>query len=123
MFQNKIVATFCVVLLSLFSLEAQQQVTVWPGDTDNNGLVNNLDFLQIGLAYNYLGTVRDTATVQWSGQTASPWTTNPAGINSAYADANGDGLVNYFYDAFHILFKQRSNFLFINLLYFPTNLS
>ncbi len=97
------------ILLVLFlvvwapALLRTQSLFVWPGDANNNGLVNNVDLLQIGLAYNYFGPDRDSASSYWQAQTATPWTQVAGnGVNGAYSDANGDGLVNYFYDAFPI---------------------
>ncbi len=80
-----------------------QPLTVWPGDVTNNGVVNNIDFLQLGLAYNYIGPARDSVNSSWLPQQANPWAGQFAnGVNYAYADCNGDGLVNYFYDAFPV---------------------
>ena len=80
-----------------------QSLTVWPGDVTNNGVVNNVDFLHLGLAYNYIGPARDSVNSSWLPQQVSPWAGQFAnGVNYAYADCNGDGIVNYFYDAFPI---------------------
>jgi hypothetical protein len=84
-----------------------QTIKVWPGDANNNGVVNNLDFLYLGLGYNYFGSARDSINVNWSAQTAQPWNLllNSASSNFpnlAYTDCNGDGIVNYNYDAFPI---------------------
>lgn len=98
-----------VLLVLSLGLSAQVTVAVWPGDADANGTVNNLDFLQLGLAYNYIGPVRQSANVQWNPQMAQPFSTNPNGINSAYADADGNGLVNYLYDAFPIFVHYGLN--------------
>lgn len=81
----------------------QVTIEVWPGDANNNGQVNHIDLLQIGLAYNNFGPARDQVYSGWQAQTATPWPLVLGnGVNCAYADANGDGLVNYFYDAFPI---------------------
>ena len=80
-----------------------QGLQVWPGDANNNGVVNHVDLLHIGLAYNYFGPQRDSTFVGWQAQTAQAWPQAPGnGPNAAYADADGNGLVNYFYDAFPI---------------------
>ncbi|MBM4162711.1 MAG: T9SS type A sorting domain-containing protein [Ignavibacteria bacterium] len=65
-------------------------VTVWPGDTDTSGVVNQGDILPLGLHWGRVGPTRQNASIQWIGQLASPWT--PQG--ATYADANGDGVVN-----------------------------
>jgi len=80
-----------------------QPLEVWPGDVTNNGVVNNIDFLHLGLAYNYVGPARNSINVNWQPLQASPWNGQFAnGVNYAYGDCNGDGIVNYFYDAFPI---------------------
>ncbi|MFQ5649853.1 MAG: PKD domain-containing protein [bacterium] len=63
---------------------------VWPGDTDNNGVVNQADVLPLGLHWGRTGPARDNASTAWVGQPAEPWTPETA----TYADANGNGVVN-----------------------------
>lgn len=65
-------------------------VLVWPGDTNNDGLVNQTDVLPIGLQWAKTGTARANASSNWVGQSCTPW--NP--VAATYADANGDGVVN-----------------------------
>ena len=68
---------------------------VWPGDCNYDLTVNNVDFLYIGLGYNYAGPVRAAATTNWAGQPATPWTNSfSSGVNHKHADCNGDGLVD-----------------------------
>lgn len=87
----------------LFASWLSAQVTVWPGDVNQNGVVNNIDLLPIGLAYNFFGPERDSIATDWAAQEADPWNFSfPGNINFANADCNGDGIINYFYDAFPI---------------------
>ncbi|MCB9353884.1 MAG: T9SS type A sorting domain-containing protein [Lewinellaceae bacterium] len=83
-----------------------QNLSVYPGDVTDNGVVNNVDFLHLGLAYNFFGPQRDTVIGNGLGfvpQPAYAWPFQFAnGTNFAFADCNGDGVVNYFYDAFPI---------------------
>ncbi|MCK5328826.1 MAG: hypothetical protein KAR36_09495, partial [Candidatus Latescibacteria bacterium] len=80
---------------------------VWPGDTDNNGFVDETDLLPIesywhtegpprigsassgGLGGNPQSEIRNPQS-SWIGQGAALW--NPA--NAMFADANGDGIVD-----------------------------
>lgn len=79
------------------------QLTVWPGDVNNNGVVTNVDFLSLGLAYNFFGPQRAEVNSDFEAQEATPWGFSFSnGVNFAYADCNGDGLINYIYDAFPI---------------------
>jgi hypothetical protein len=72
--------------------------SVWPGDADNNRLVDNLDLLPIGLAYDSTGPVRTTQGIVWQGDAATDWAHSFAAysprLNYKYADCNGDGIVN-----------------------------
>ena len=65
-------------------------LVVWPGDTNNEGVVNQADILPLGLFWESNGPPRTNASIQWIAQTSLPWTPE----NATYADANGDGTVN-----------------------------
>lgn len=65
-------------------------VSVYPGDTDNNGVVNALDILPIGVYFMTSGASRTAVTFAWGAYRAVLWSTAEA----TYADANGDGVVN-----------------------------
>ncbi len=69
---------------------------LWPGDVNNNGIVNAVDLLWLGLAYNAEGPERPNATTLWQAQPlGAPWAQNfPGGLNYAYADCDGDGEVD-----------------------------
>jgi len=72
-------------------------VCVWPGDANNNGIVNNLDLLYIGLAYGKSGVPRNATGSGYSGQFASNWinvTPKQSGINFKYADTDGSGTID-----------------------------
>jgi spore coat protein CotH len=62
---------------------------VYPGDTDNNGVVNELDILPLGVHLNEDGNPRDVVSISWEPFTAQNW----QDIAAAYADADGDGTV------------------------------
>ena len=65
-------------------------VVVWPGDTNNDGIVNQADVLPIGLNWARTGPARPNASTSWIGQICPPWSPK----NATYADANGDGSIN-----------------------------
>jgi Secretion system C-terminal sorting domain len=68
---------------------------VWAGDTDTSGVVDNKDFLNIGLAYGETGTKRDSSYIWWTGQFSKPWSKQtPALTNYKHIDTNGDGIIN-----------------------------
>ncbi len=69
---------------------------VWPGDTNNDGVVNLDDFLAIGLYMGATGTPRLTAAPSmWCPQDAEDWEeSTAAGVNFKHLDANGDQIVS-----------------------------
>jgi hypothetical protein len=66
--------------------------SVYPGDTDNNGVVNEFDILPLATYFYQTGPQRCTAGYGWL---PSPfdflWVSNSA---ATYADANGDGIID-----------------------------
>ncbi len=74
----------------LLKINIQSGVLVWPGDTNNNGKVDQADILPLGLHWERTGPPRQGASTMWTGQLATPWTPQAA----TFADANGDGVVN-----------------------------
>ena len=67
---------------------------VWPGDTDNNGIVNNLDILNIGANFNDKGVKRNQNSDWWGPFYAEDWNqTTPDLTNMKYLDCNGSGTI------------------------------
>ncbi len=75
---------------------ACQDDCLWPGDTNNDGVVDLDDFLTIGLHMGATGTPRLSADpAMWCPQESEDWDhSTPAGLNLKYVDANGDQLVS-----------------------------
>ncbi len=69
---------------------------IWPGDVNNNGIVNGVDVLFFGIAHGSSGPVRPGANANWTGQNIGDiWSQDfPNGINYAYADCDGNGVIN-----------------------------
>lgn len=68
---------------------------VWPGDVNNNGVVNEADLLALGFVFGETGPIRPNASTDWEGQAVVNWIgTFPNGVNKAFADCNGDGIIN-----------------------------
>ncbi|MDZ7265041.1 MAG: choice-of-anchor D domain-containing protein [candidate division KSB1 bacterium] len=72
------------------NITIQSGLIVWPGDTNNNGTVDQADVLPLGLHWGKTGPARPNASMTWLGQLVTPW--NPQA--ATYADATGDGAVN-----------------------------
>jgi len=68
---------------------------VWPGDANNDAMVDNWDILELGLHINDVGPARSITSNLWQGYGASNW---PGilmyGDNKKFADCNGDGIIN-----------------------------
>ena len=86
---------FILSLLWAYSVISFGQ-TVWPGDINNNGIVNGIDVLYAGIAYGNSGTLRPAGNDTWTAQTLGDfWTQNfLGGINYAYADCDGNGIID-----------------------------
>ncbi|MFT4761073.1 MAG: hypothetical protein ACI9XO_003787 [Paraglaciecola sp.] len=82
------------VLLLLFA-EMNAQL-MWPGDVNNNGIVNHIDVLYLGNAIGTVGPPRTDATINWEGQTIRTlWAEEFSnGVNYAYADSDGNGIIS-----------------------------
>ena len=89
--------TFITLIISLTILfSGIQAQVVWPGDINNNGIVNGVDLLYWGMAFGSTGPARNEVSTDWQAYPISaPWNqTLPNGLNYAYADCNGDGIIN-----------------------------
>ena len=66
---------------------------IYPGDTNNDGVVDARDILPIGLYYGLTGSPRDTLSTAWGARDLMEAWPHP-NENAAYADCNGDGTVD-----------------------------
>lgn len=68
---------------------------VWPGDMDNNGVVDARDLLVLGYGIGSAGTPRTSGSTDWKGQFADSWVAPIYGtfIDYKYLDADGNGQV------------------------------
>lgn len=64
-------------------------LTAYPGDTNNDGTVNEGDVLPVGTFFGQRGPLRPRAAA-FDAEPALPWTPEPA----TYADASGNGVVD-----------------------------
>jgi hypothetical protein len=70
---------------------------VWPGDANNDYLVDNTDLLPIGLYHAQTGTSRSSISNNWLGYESKDWGIEQANTNHAdlkHADCNGDGTID-----------------------------
>ncbi len=91
---RRILFVIVIILLKIPMIQGQQ---VWPGDINNNGIVNNIDVLYWAVAKEATGDGRLSPSTNWTGQDlpANLWDKNfPDGLNYAFADCDGDGDVD-----------------------------
>ena len=70
--------------------------SVWPGDANNDKVVNLLDPLAVALTYGQTGIVRPMADTSWRAQYAIDWGTNipNSSYDKKYSDCDGNGIVD-----------------------------
>lgn len=73
---------------------SQPADSIWPGDANDDLIANNVDLLQVGLAFGGVGPARPNATTNWTAQVADLWGSSVAGIDVAHADTDGNGIVD-----------------------------
>lgn len=82
------------LLLFVFSLSAQDRV--WPGDANNNGVVNEADLFYLGLGFGREGPARKTVSAAFEAQPiADVWAVSAiGGLDFVYADCDGNGVID-----------------------------
>ena len=84
----------CCMSIDFLSPQCEGLIT-WPGDGNFDGITNNVDILNMGVAYGFEGPERATDNIGWDAQSAFAWQNNFAsGANYVHADADGNGVVN-----------------------------
>ncbi len=85
----------CKQVADTFNIRSLDEL-VWPGDANNDKVVNQNDILAIGLAFSESGPIRRNASALWTAQCAASWQgAFSTGENYAHADADGNGVVDY----------------------------
>lgn len=87
---------YSLTILFLFLFNSLLSQTMRPGDVNNNGIVNKIDLLYLGYAYGAEGPAREVVDETWETKNLpTNWNFSfPNGLNFAYADCNGDGVIN-----------------------------
>jgi hypothetical protein len=67
---------------------------VWPGDANNDNIVDLNDVLNIGRAWSGTGSGRANASLIWAAQPSPDWLQNMAGVNYKHIDCDGNGTIN-----------------------------
>ncbi len=112
------------ILISFLFIANVQIITgqfIWPGDVNDNGIVNGVDVLYAGIAFGATGPNRPGEDDTWAAQPIGDlWAQNFSnGINYAYADCDGKGDV----DQNDIQNTIRDNFNLTHGVVVPDNYS
>jgi len=68
---------------------------VWPGDANNDGKVDNCDYIYIAAASTTEDlTSRSMTDTEWYAHTSEDWGTNATIVDLKHCDANGNGKIN-----------------------------
>ncbi len=68
---------------------------IWPGDANNDAVVDNFDVLAIGVGYGTSGQQRIAQSNYWRGWYCTDWAdTLINGTNFKHVDCNGNGMIN-----------------------------
>jgi hypothetical protein len=68
---------------------------VWPGDANEDGSVDYMDFMTVNTYTNTSGPARTAATINFVGQPCANWgSTIYNGFDKKFTDCNGDGTIN-----------------------------
>ena len=103
---NLIVRIYNTITLAIDEYQLSNAFTVlapvvWPGDANNDHIVDMADLFPIGLAYDSTGPARTVQGISWQGDTARPWAyffdtlTYANHVNYCFGDCNGDGIIDY----------------------------
>lgn len=88
--------TYLILIFLLLCQGISWSQVMWPGDINNNGIVSNVDVLFWAIAKDATGPARTDASTTWQEENISElWgITFPNGVDFAYADCDGDGLID-----------------------------
>jgi|GEM_PF-2141391 len=96
--------TYSLLTISINGLDSTQTSTlvnfnncVWPGDANEDLVVDNNDLLPIGIKFNHNGYPRSSISNAWQGFMSTTWINDTLsnGTNSKYIDCNGDGQITF----------------------------
>ncbi len=90
-----IIDNSCLGYVELGTVTCMIPPPVWPGDIDFDNQANNLDLLNMGVAFGAEGPERPDTGIDWLAWESDPWNQSFAnGTNFKHADCNGDGVVD-----------------------------
>lgn len=70
-------------------------IVVWPGDANNDMVVNNFDLLPLGVHFSQTGTPRASTANLWQAYMATNWGTNQNnGQDLMHVDCDGNGTID-----------------------------
>ena len=93
----KFISIIPIWLVVIFGYKTMltQNVEVWPGDANNNGIVNNIDVLYLGQLFGRQGPERNTISINWQAENATSWGIHSNNQDAALLDCSGNGQVDF----------------------------
>ncbi len=89
----QLVIKIAILIISIHATLSGQEM--YPGDVNNNGIVNGVDFLYLTNIYDKEGSVRTDTNTTYNPITAPTWNgVFPNGVNHSFGDCNGDGKIS-----------------------------
>ncbi|MCB9284201.1 MAG: T9SS type A sorting domain-containing protein [Lewinellaceae bacterium] len=68
---------------------------VWPGDANSDNIANNIDLLNLGMAFGATGPERAQTSIAWEPWPSANWMASfPNGVNYKHADCDGSGNID-----------------------------
>lgn len=95
--KQQLITIFLPLAFLFGQLNLSQAQQMWPGDINNNGIVNNVDVLYWAVANGATGAARPNATTNWEAQNLPVMLWDQSfsdSLNYAFADCDGDGDVD-----------------------------
>jgi len=74
--------------------QLREEISIWPGDTDDSGSVTETDVLPLGFNWQQRGPKPVFQTIEWAPRIVEKWVTDSADNSVTASDATGDGIVN-----------------------------
>lgn len=91
---KNILYTIVIAAILLYNINLKAN-DVLPGDCNNNGQVELVDFLFWGLASGNTGDARTNATTDCTNENAADWNIEINGVNGKHQDTDGNGIVDF----------------------------
>jgi uncharacterized delta-60 repeat protein len=77
---------------ALYTIESQELIVVWPGDTNKDGIVSSADLIPIARYYGET-FASNSEGIAWKQTLRNPWPSDEGNQYRIFADADGNGII------------------------------